>query len=234
MAKHIHLVHQHLENISAKLLEDYQPIIREYIRGQHGIYALYKNNRLYYVGLASNMRSRLSAHLRDRHMGLWNTFSIYLLHDNDRMRELESLVLRIVKPKGNRQIGKLVGSQNLKAALKRDIKDYYTQQLQKILGQHKPRQPRRTRRKQRQSRANEAPGALAPYFRRSKSLRAERDGYIYRARVQKNGWVQYGKYLYKTPSGAAKAALGRGFNGWTFWHYQRSPGNWVPLKRLRK
>jgi type I restriction-modification system DNA methylase subunit len=34
---------------------------------RHGVYALYRGNRLYYVGLASNLRSRLNTHLRDRH-----------------------------------------------------------------------------------------------------------------------------------------------------------------------
>jgi len=46
-----HLVSQHMEGISAKALEQYQDIIREYIRGRHGIYALYKREKLYYVGL---------------------------------------------------------------------------------------------------------------------------------------------------------------------------------------
>ena len=74
--KKSHLVSQHMEGISAKALEQYQDIIREYIRGRHGIYALYKQERLYYVGLASNLRSRLKAHLRDRHKDLWDRFSV--------------------------------------------------------------------------------------------------------------------------------------------------------------
>ena len=39
-----HLVDQHLEGISRIALENYQEIIREYVRGRHGVYALYKNN----------------------------------------------------------------------------------------------------------------------------------------------------------------------------------------------
>lgn len=61
------LVCQHLEGASAKLFEQYADILREYVRGRHGVYALYKEDRLYYVGLAGNLRSRLKQHLRDRH-----------------------------------------------------------------------------------------------------------------------------------------------------------------------
>lgn len=53
------LVCQHLENISRKALENYQNIIKEYVKGRHGVYALYRKGNLYYVGLASNLRNRL-------------------------------------------------------------------------------------------------------------------------------------------------------------------------------
>jgi hypothetical protein len=33
---------------------------------------------------------------------------------------------------------------------------------------------------------------------------------------------------------AARAVKHRTCNGWTFWQYQRSPGDWVPLTTLRK
>ena len=61
------LVCEHLENISLDALEKHQDIIREYVKGRHGIYALYRNGRLYYVGLASDLRRRLKHHLHDRH-----------------------------------------------------------------------------------------------------------------------------------------------------------------------
>ncbi len=53
------LVCQYLENISRKALEKYQEVIRKYVRSRNGVYALYRRNKLYYVGLASNLRSRL-------------------------------------------------------------------------------------------------------------------------------------------------------------------------------
>lgn len=61
------LVSRHLENISSEALEKYQDIVRRYVRGRQGVYALYRRGKLYYVGLAGNLRSRLRHHLKDRH-----------------------------------------------------------------------------------------------------------------------------------------------------------------------
>jgi len=45
------LLVQHLENLSRKVLEDFQDIIREYVKGRRGLYALYRREKLQYVGL---------------------------------------------------------------------------------------------------------------------------------------------------------------------------------------
>ena len=106
MSNHKSLVSQHLENIKSDALEKFQDIIKTYVHGRHGIYALYRRNSLYYVGLASNLRNRLRSHLKDRHRKLWDRFSVYLTDDDDHVKELESLILRIVGTKGNMNRGK--------------------------------------------------------------------------------------------------------------------------------
>ena len=73
-----HLVCQHLEDISRDALEKHQKIIKQYVRRRNGVYALYRKGKLYYVGLAKNLRSRLTHHLRDRHSNAWDRFSVYL------------------------------------------------------------------------------------------------------------------------------------------------------------
>jgi hypothetical protein len=85
MARHTPLVCQHLENISRQALEKYQHIIKQYVRYRHGVYALYRRDKLYYVGLASNLRTRLGHHLKDRHGQSWDRFSVYA----DRLRPHE-------------------------------------------------------------------------------------------------------------------------------------------------
>lgn len=53
MAKRAQLVSQHLENIFHEALSKYQDVIRSYVRGRQGIYALYRKSELYYVGLGN-------------------------------------------------------------------------------------------------------------------------------------------------------------------------------------
>src|SRR6266511_3304469 len=100
MAQRAQLVCQQLENVSSVVLEEYQDIIRHYIRGRNGVYALYKREKLYYVGLATNLRSRLKQHLRDRHGESWDRFSVYLTIGDSHLKEMESLLLRITHPTG--------------------------------------------------------------------------------------------------------------------------------------
>jgi hypothetical protein len=53
------LVHGHLEHVSRDLLEGHPDVVRNFIGRNAGIYALYRKNRLYYVGLATALRGRL-------------------------------------------------------------------------------------------------------------------------------------------------------------------------------
>ena len=123
MPKTPQLVCQHLEKVSGDFLEDYQGIIREYVSRRQGVYALYHEDELYYVGLASDLSSRLKAHLSDKHAGQWDRFSVYLTIGDKHLRELETLILHVVEPKpeGNTKIGRFTRSENLQARLKKDF-----------------------------------------------------------------------------------------------------------------
>ena len=134
MAKRSPLVCQHLENVSRDVLEEHQDIIREYVRHRQGVYALYRRGKLYYVGLASNLRTRLSHHLKDRHGESWDRFSVYVTIGDSHLRELESLLLRIVKTKGNKQKGKFAKSEDLRRNFARDAKRSWQIEMQDLLG----------------------------------------------------------------------------------------------------
>ena len=229
MRKKTGLVSQHLEGIKFSALEDYQQIIRNYIRKQEGVYALYKKGRLYYVGLASDLKWRLSAHLKDRHKEQWDTFSVYLTVNNQYLKELESLMLRVIRPmpKGNKQLGKFPISQNLLRQFKRDIKENQKKRLRELIGLP-PKQLKRGR--------DQVDGLLAEYVQRagkSLRLRAVYKGKMYRAFAQKDGIVRYKNRKYMSPSAAGKAVIQRACNGWSFWRYERAPGKWVRLSTLR-
>ena len=55
------------------------------------------------------------------------------------------------------------------------------------------------------------------------------------ATVRRDGTIRYAGKLYTSPSLAGTTACKhRTCNGWTFWQYERAPGDWAPLDQLRK
>jgi len=107
------LVDKYLERISVIAFEQCQREITDLVRSKHGVYALYKNDRLYYVGLAEDLHRRIGQHLRDKHAGRWNAFSLYLVRQADHSQEIETLLLRIANRAGNIRRGRLRQATNL-------------------------------------------------------------------------------------------------------------------------
>jgi hypothetical protein len=231
MPRNIPLVCEHLENISRGALEKYQHIIRQYVRHRHGVYALYRRERLYYVGLASNLRSRLRHHLKDRHGKSWDRFSVYLTINDSHLRELECLVLRIVKTKGNKQKGRFTKSEDLRRKFRRDIKQSWVLEIQELLGISRNGKVRRPKIPEPDGRKP----VLADYIDSPLKLRRRFKGRMFKARVARTGMVRFNGKIFTSPSLAAAAACGRRTcNGWTFWTYERARGYWAPLTELRK
>lgn len=65
-------------------------------------------------------------------------------------------------------------------------------------------------------------------------LRVRYKGKWYRARLRRDGRIRYGGKLYDSPSAAGYALRKKSTNGWSFWTYERAPGDWVPLQELRR
>src|SRR4051794_25332049 len=116
------LVHQHLENVSRDLFENHPELVREFIGRNAGIYALYRKGKLYYVGLATALRGRLRAHVKNRHGTSWDSFSIYLTIKDQHLREIEALLLRIANPPGAKQRGKLAQSRDMRKRISQAIR----------------------------------------------------------------------------------------------------------------
>jgi predicted GIY-YIG superfamily endonuclease len=223
------LVSQHLESISREALEKYQDIVRRYVRRRQGVYALYRRNKLYYIGLASNLRSRLAHHLRDHHQASWDRFSVYLTIGDSHLKELESLILRVVKPKGNKQKGKFLRSDDVRRRFARDIRSRQRNELLSLLGKEKVLDVEEGKL------ATGRQPILADYIDGPIKLQARYKGKIIKARVGRNGSIRFKRKVYWSPSLAGAAACKRRTcNGWTFWQYERAPGDWVPLNELRK
>ena len=228
MKRSSQLVCQHLENISRGALEEYQDIIRQYVRGRQGLYALFRNGKLYYVGLATNLRTRLTQHLRDRHAASWDRFSVYLTIGDQHLRELEALILRTVKPAGNKQKGKFANSDDLRLRFRRDMKQNFNTEIDDLFEEPLP-----VRRHSMPKKAKGNAPVLAPYISAAFPLRARFKGKPLKAAVRRDGAIRFAGKNYNSPTDAASAACGCSRNGWAFWKYQRAPGDWVSLDALR-
>jgi len=221
-----------LEKIGAKVFVDYRNVITELIKGHQGIYALYKNDRLYYVGLASNLRNRINQHLNDKHQGKWTHFSLYIIRKADHIKELESLVLRISDPKGNRIRGKLLSSKNLRRLLKSRLKQEWEKEILDIIGDRgKVKVVRKTNIKG--SAKKDKP--LKGLFPGGKRLYVTYKGKDYKAWIYGGGTIRFNGKLYDSPTAAGLAITKKGaLNGWRFWKYKDKSGNLLYLQKLRK
>ena len=73
-----------------------------------GLYALHDNYGLYYVGLTTkSIRGRLRQHTKDRHRGKWNKFSWYHVPKIKYVKDVETLLLKVIRPPGNSVSGRL-------------------------------------------------------------------------------------------------------------------------------
>jgi predicted GIY-YIG superfamily endonuclease len=231
MPRRAQLVCQHLENISREALEKHQEIVRQYVRGRQGVYALYRRGKLYYVGLATNLRNRLKNHLRDRHKHSWDHFSVYLTIGDRHLHELEALILRMVKPSGNQQKGKFARSEDLHRRFRQHCKRNMMAEIDGLFGE--------TCVIQEQQETEELPKGrkvvLAKYISSPLILKAKYKGEYITARIRRDGTILLAGNVYTSPSFAGAAACKRKTcNGWTFWKYERAPGDWVLLDELRK
>lgn len=230
-----HLVLGYLERISSKVFSDFSGQLTALVGKRHGVYALYKGDRLYYVGLAANLRSRVKQHLSDKHQGKWDKFSLYLVHEPNHLRELESLILRVSDPKGNTKSGRLRHADNLQSDLQARIQAAQAAQVAALFGGRRKTKRRGPAAKPSVPDADKRPPPLAPYMTKNWiALRATMKGKEFRARVLKNGKVKFKGVLYNSPTMAGKAAIGRTVNGWTLWRYKNADGQWVKLDELRK
>jgi hypothetical protein len=230
MSKKAQLVSQHLENVSRKALEDHQDIIHRYVRHRQGIYVLYRKGKLHYVGLATDLRNRLRQHLSDRLGQSWDRFSIYFTIGDAHLREIESIILRATNPPANKQKGAFLKSEDVKPQFRRDIKKSVINEVEGLFDS-----PGRTDILIRPLQSKDNRPILAHYKKFPSYLRASYKGRAIFASVRKDGKIRFAGKNFDSPSSAAMAACRRAScNGWTFWQYERAPGDWIYLDNLRK
>ena len=108
----------------------FQEKLKETMRGYAGIYALYRKDVLYYVGLTRNLFGRINWHLKDRHAGKWDSFIIFRIKRVNYLKDIETLLTHLVDTKGNRAKGKVPRD----ADISRVLKDILRQHKKEIKG----------------------------------------------------------------------------------------------------
>jgi hypothetical protein len=118
------LVAAHINGVSVGAIQSHLKCFREFVgKRKCGVYVLRTNGNIYYIGLASSLRSRLADHLKDHHRGKWNQFDLYILRKGKAkyLRELEALLIRVAKPTGNRTEPKFVKHDNITKEFERAL-----------------------------------------------------------------------------------------------------------------
>ncbi len=226
----------HLEKISSGVFERYPEQITGLTEGTQGVYALYRRQKLYYIGLASDLKRRIKWHLKDKHKGKWDRFSLYIIRKTDQIREVESVVVRIAEPRGNKQRGRLGGSKNLVRKLDAAIKERQKEERRGMLGDGKGKAARKKvkkRRKKAKGKKEERP--LKGFFPGGKRIYATYKGKDYKAWVYGGGSIRLNGKLYASPSMAGiSVTKKKTINGWKFWKYKDKNGKLVYIDQLRK
>jgi hypothetical protein len=92
-----------------EILEDpiFKKRLKEIMKDFSGIYALYRRDRLYYVGLTKDLFGRIKGHLKNRHRGKWDSFIIFRIKRVKYLKDIETLITHLVNVPGNRQKGRV-------------------------------------------------------------------------------------------------------------------------------
>jgi predicted GIY-YIG superfamily endonuclease len=92
--------------------------LEDIMRGYAGIYALYRKNKIYYIGLTKNLLRRINNHLKDRLKGKWDSFTIFRIHRVRYLKDIETLIQQLVSAPENRVKGHIPKDADLNRILK--------------------------------------------------------------------------------------------------------------------
>ena len=220
------LFNRKLEKVSKEIFEKYHGALSELVGTSHGVYALYNENELYYVGKTSDLKRRIKQHLKDRHVAQWTHFSLYLMSKSAYIGDIESVLISIADPTGNKAKPKGTADAELRKDLEDIVKKRQEEERSRLFGTKKSS-------KRKKSKTQTKRPTLKNIFSKARPLSTKFKGKEYKARLLISGKIRYKGKLYDTPSGAAVAALGGSKSGWNYWEVQNEDGNWVKLSTLK-
>ena len=98
--------------------------LKETMKGYSGIYALYRKENVYYVGLTTNLFGRIKRHLEDHHAGKWDSFVIFRIKRIKYLKDIETLITHLVKLPGNKVKGKVPRDADINRILQLILKEH--------------------------------------------------------------------------------------------------------------
>lgn len=216
------LVVKKLERVSKELFSKYHNAIIQLVGSSPGIYALYDDDDLYYVGKSINLRQRVRAHLSDRHEASWTHFSLYLLRRTDHISEIESLLVSISNPKGNKVTPRGRATGALLNELRKSVKSSQREEFARMFGGKTTLSKKGSGGSKQRS--------LTGYVSKPTVLYRTYKGKEYKATLYPRGIIIFKGKQYKTPSAASNAIVDHPTsNGWHFWWARNRQNEWVRL-----
>lgn len=118
------LIHYSLDNIKRESFDAIKKELKDTLKDKAGVYALYKGDRLVRVGLGTNIFWRLMGHSKNVRLN-WDNASLFIIGKNKLkyLRDLETAIVRIAKPKYNNQQGRIKDEHYLERFLRRRVKE---------------------------------------------------------------------------------------------------------------
>lgn len=213
-----------IESISKDIFDKFSEPISKLVKGKHGVYALYDEGDLYYVGRAVDLERRVKQHLKDKHKALWTHFSLFFTEKKEYISIIESIIISIAQPVGNKIKPKgKIDNKDIKV-LEKMIKEQQDRERIEMFGKNFTT-------KSSKNKSNRP--SLKGYFKSPHPLKKNYKGKEYTATLLTSGVIKFKGKLYNSPTAAAKQIIDRKtVNGWTFWFVKDEKGNWVTLNDL--
>jgi len=116
------LIQYALDDIKRESFNVIRRELKGVLKGRAGIYALYKEGRVVKVGLGTNIYGRVNGQSKSKKMN-WDTASLFIIKNIKYLRDVETAVNRIAKPKYSIQQGRVGDEHYFKKILKKRVNE---------------------------------------------------------------------------------------------------------------
>ena len=116
------LIQYALDNIKRESFDVIKRELKNVLRKRAGVYALYKRGKVVKCGIGTEIFWRLRGHAKSKKMD-WDTVGIFIIKDIKYLRDVETAVNRIAKPKYSFQRGRVGDEHYFERILKKRVNE---------------------------------------------------------------------------------------------------------------